>query len=168
MKSLLNCLFFTLFLIVLGCKSPDPCLDKDTFVRSYDAFIDSVDQKQQLSIEEWQDLDRRFNNFMDNCFNKFEPEMSTQEKLDIGQKALTYYYQRVRQAIQNEEVLKDIDLHVEGDLLEAFEEIEDDVLKFYNENLKDDLKDIFDEVSEDVKDLHTLLKEKLEKYEKEN
>lgn len=94
--------YLQIFVLFLGittftaCDFMNPCgSTKEEFLTNYDTFIKEIEQKELAhDASEWTSHDREFKQMVEECYEKYEAEMSVSEQIGFWTNALAYYYQR--------------------------------------------------------------------------
>lgn len=161
-------LLFTSFLLSLISCGPDPCLTKDQFVESYEAFFDDaekeIDQEDKSLIKSYE---KRYVNLLDNCFHKYKDQLSRSERQDFWQSSVKFY-------LDKEGGIFNIDFSEKGseDPVREFivEELEDmadsssqDFGKLMESVLEDELPKLIDTVVDKVENVGEEIKASLKK-----
>jgi hypothetical protein len=67
------------------------------YVKSYEQFMKKVEKEQdQLTLKEWEEMDARFERFSGECFEKYEQDLTTQERKQIMRYHFKYVVLRVK------------------------------------------------------------------------
>ena len=117
-------------------------------------------QKDLTTDEEaWQNLDKTFDKYLSECFNEFENELTSSERVDFVTNTAKYYYAKYGSGIseqmgsEHEEIarkmaenLEDF-LHIHEDEIEAFVE------EFANSIDREELDELMEQGSEMLKTL---------------
>lgn len=91
MRLLLSSIVFLTLFQFFSCKE-DPCSTKDGFLESFDTFITEYDKAStEMDTTLRADYDQRFRGIVNNCYKKFKPDMSLEEKQEFWKKSLRYY-----------------------------------------------------------------------------
>ncbi|NNF22739.1 MAG: hypothetical protein HKN67_12415 [Saprospiraceae bacterium] len=107
-------LYFILIVFISSCTQ-DPCLTKDQFLKSTDSFFESFNESADaLDVQSKADYEKRYEAFVNNCYKKYQEELSIKEKQDFWKKSLNFY----------------LDLY-DGKLESLLEEADEDPFKKY-------------------------------------
>lgn len=84
----------SLGLLLSSCSSPCGS-NKDELISNYNAFIKKTqDAKLSVNAAEWNEPDKKFRQFVKECYPKHEAKMSTIEKGEFWYNAAGYIYAR--------------------------------------------------------------------------
>lgn len=108
------------------------CISKESFIESYSDFADEVEDYRRDKKDNWSNVDQRFENFVESCYQSHKDDLTIEEKTEFWKKTIKYYYNRYN-----------------GDLEEAF----DDVETRFSEEAQDDLEEIFESENLEIKSL---------------
>ena len=100
---LVGALLLTLAVSFNSCTTTMTCgYDKDAFVDNYYSFVDEVRKAQQkgdISSNEWQAYDEQLHVFTSDCYNKYEKELTTTDKMGIAYCTGFYLYAKHGMAV---------------------------------------------------------------------
>lgn len=79
-----------------ACDLMSPCgANKEEFLTNYDTFIQEIKEKDlAYDAAEWESHDREFKAIVEDCYKKYEADLSTSEEVEFWTNALAYYYYR--------------------------------------------------------------------------
>lgn len=142
--------------LLIGC-SQNPCgSSKKLFLHNFSTFVDDVKSTdRKYSDSDWEDLDRTFRKFTDECYPEYEDKLSTKEQEAFFGDATAYAWQRYGKGFLNE-----ISGNSEGFFNKLFENVDGDInIDFDSENLNEainEVKEALDQV--DTEKLEDLIK----------
>ena len=161
MKTILTLFFGTMLLA--SCQF-DPCgSSPEAFVDKYERFIDDLDEK-QLSFDDksWEDHDRKFKTYVQECYENFEDDLSRKEERRFAQSTAKYYLIKYGKGLQYqyegdpEEFSRIIGDNVEAIVDEygdEFEEMFESFMEENGDNIEQLAEDIGDAVERFVNDI---------------
>ena len=101
-------IYFGLLALLSSCGLA-PCLTKDSFVESSEStFKKFKDNKETFSTSDWNSMDEAYKNFLENCYPKFESEMSNEELKNFWLSTSQYFIKRGYKGPEMEESLKEL------------------------------------------------------------
>lgn len=136
---------------------------KDEFISRFDSFVEKVDEADlETSDEEWARHDEKFRQFVEECYDMHEEEMTTRERRRFWIKSLKYYSTRYGEGMLNE-LSKDDDLSrkIEHNIEEVLEATGRDIEDFVNKNMSE-IEDLVRDIGQDIEAWAEKLKEILE------
>lgn len=88
-------LFVPILLFVIVSISSCSPFSKESYLKSYEAFIEKVSEKgDNYTDEDWKDIDEDYKKFNEEWYNKFKDELSLTEKLTISKYSVQYTFYR--------------------------------------------------------------------------
>jgi len=88
-------IFLSAFIMLNSCQLDECGRSKDKFLDRYYSLIEKVTKEDVYFTEkEWEKNDEKFRAFVEECYDKFEPEMTRREKRRFWAKSLRYQYER--------------------------------------------------------------------------
>ncbi len=161
----LTLVLLSISLVLVSC-SLSPCgFSKDQFVEKHNDLVkEAKKNKKSWTDSDWKSRDDHMKQMVEECYENYENEMSSNEVAKFWARTATYYFNRHGKgflgAIKNSE--KDLSNALEKGL-KSLDENKEGLLKdWLNENLGNDIEKSLDEVGEDIKDLGKEIKEWLE------
>jgi len=102
MRSIVHFLSFSFIVSFLffnySCSSSVSCGgNKDAFVDNFYAFVDDIRKEQknkEISESQWEDYDAQFNKLTEECYQKFEGDLTTSDQLGIASSVGFYFYSK--------------------------------------------------------------------------
>ncbi len=82
--------------LMMSC-SQDPCLNKDQFVDSFDAFFkefEKASEENELTDAQISSYQTRYEDMLENCYKKYKEELSVQERVDFWQASVRFYIEK--------------------------------------------------------------------------
>lgn len=78
------------------CDIINPCgTSKESFLNNYNSLVQEVKEKDlKYDDRAWEHYDRQFKKMVENCYEKYQPDMTATEEVDFWSNALAYYYYR--------------------------------------------------------------------------
>jgi len=160
MKKLLSLSIIVLYLVSnLSCDVLNPCgASKDAFLENYNTLVTEASESgKDYSDDQWKAKDGRFNKMVEECYNRWEEDLSFREQRKFWGSALKYYYKRHGNNLADE--LKDEENTVAVKIQEELENVWGDS--------EEVLKDLFDELGgEEIEDLLKDIGKDVEKWGK--
>ena len=163
----MNSIFNTPFLILIisfifsfqSCSILDPCSNKESFLHHLDGIISEVKENgEKYSDEEWQEMDKKVEKIMDECYEKYKDDLSRDEKKKILSYATTYVIKRQKKNVEDfKEMIEDLELDRRAK--EFFQEADEELKDLFNEVLKEDLEEVIDSALDEFEKLAKDLKE---------
>ncbi len=152
-------IFFYLFLFIgtsvvfNSCRQPET---KDDYLANFKSFVERVERHHEdYSKKDWMWADKRFELYNNDWYDKFEDELTTEEKLEVITLKLEYSNLKDPNAISNllknlrnedvEGIKKKVDDYVENDLDEDVEKLMDGMKEIGDSAVKV-LEDVFEEI----------------------
>ncbi len=79
-----------------SCSLLDECGgSKDNFLKTFESFIDEAKQKDwHYADNDWKPYDDKLESYIENCYERFEEEMSATEIRDFWTQTVTFYVKR--------------------------------------------------------------------------
>lgn len=121
--------FFAILLLLTifySCSSDISCgSDKKVFTDNFYAFIDDVKNKQKkgtITDAEWEYYDKQFNKLTQECYKKFEKDLTTTDQMGIAACTCSYLYAKhgasvVMKLMQQDAIVREILSEVDPMLL---------------------------------------------------
>jgi len=143
----------------------DPCMDKESFLKSYDKFIEKVESFEENSVSDWSTHDAKFEKFITECYERHENTLTLKEKKDFWIKSMKYYHEKYGDDFYDK-------LDEEGDVLaekiseeieKVFETSGQDALDYIREVYGEDIEKTIDDVMKEIEKLSQELKNVLSK-----
>ena len=160
----------TLVLLVLSVLftscSLSPCgFSKDQFVQKHTDLVKQAKKnKKSWSDTDWESRDNHMKQMVEECYENYEEEMSSNEIAKFWAGTAAYYFNRHGKgflgAIKDTE--KDLSKALEKGLRSIDENKEGMLKDWLNENLGDDIEKTLDEAGDELKELGKEIKEWLE------
>ncbi|MEO1434469.1 MAG: DUF6565 domain-containing protein [Bacteroidota bacterium] len=103
MNSFLSLSLITSLLILSSC-SINPCgNNKRAFLNNFSTFVEDVKAAdRKYSDVQWEDMDRRFRKFTDECFPEYKEQLSDKESEAFYSDAMAYAWARYGRGFINE------------------------------------------------------------------
>ena len=134
---------------------------KDSFIEKYEAFITKVEDKDlDLDDSQWEKLDETFRNYVEDCYEYHESEMSAGERRKFWMNSLKYYAARYGEGMihmlnrDNDITSERVKKNIEEVMDATGKELED----FIDKNA-DELEALFEEIGKDIEDWAAKFKE---------
>lgn len=149
-----------------GCTF-DVCSSKRMYVKSYEQFMDKVEKKQDdFTMKDWEEMDQKFERFSDECFNKYEEDLTSSERKQIMRYNFKYMVIRVKSELPFE-----FSEENEDKVNQFIEDLEIDNIKIQGEELEKFWKSLdksqFKEAAEEFGKGFEKLEKALEEFGKE-
>ncbi len=146
---------FLVFAITASSCTLAPCLTKEAFISSSNsAFEVFNDNQDSYSKKDWLAMDDQFENFLNNCYPKYESEMSNEELKKFWLSTSQYFIKRGYKGPEMKESLKDLyGKHLEDYLKKMgskFSNQFESLLNINIDNAVDKLFDFLDDLEIDV------------------
>jgi len=129
-----------LSVFILSSCSFDVCSSKRMYVNSYDQFMKKIEKNQEdYSEKDWEELDAKFERFSEECYEKFEDDLSKKEKNQIMKHNLKYVVVRVKSELPFD--LSEDNQQKVDDFLDGLE-LDGDNIKINGKKLKEIWEDV--------------------------
>lgn len=179
-------LSFALFISFSLCASCSiaPCGGVDKFLAKHEKFVNSiVDQKEDLTDEDWEELDTDFDDMNDNCYEALKPKMTKTQKrayakqnakyamlkVEHNMEEFDFNFDQLGETISNvfdedfEDDMNDMVLEISDELEDVFDEdFQNKIKETFDEDFKETMKDAMGEIGEALKEAGEALKDALE------
>ena len=136
----------------------DPCNSKNSFLTHLEKTVDeAVENGKEMTEEQWINKDKELEKLMDECYEKFKNELTSEEKKIIFKKSAKYVYVRQKDKFKDlYTIIEDMNLEEEAQKFIALadkelKEIFNDVLKEDVEGFIDDAVNELEKVAEELK-----------------
>ena len=155
-------------LFMTSCQMAGPCLNKETFLESLEAHVEKAEEnKKDWKDEDWKSHDDELEKMMDTCLEKFEDDLTSEDKKEML--GLSAKYIVLREGDKFNKIFKDLEnvdweKHAENIIGVASDELKN----VFEDFVENDLDDIIDDVTEGIEDLGADLKEVLEELKNDN
>ena len=134
----------SLTILAFSCASPDPCQNKDLFIKEHKSFVDeTIKESKDFSDEEWDIRNEEFDKLVNECYKNVEEAMSKEEKKEFWLTSSEFLAERVK-SDGNENL---------GRLTDLIESISDNgsgIVNGLSEAFGDDLESTFEEFGDDL------------------
>jgi uncharacterized FlaG/YvyC family protein len=168
---------FILFFGLLSSCHLGKCPNKSDFLSSFDAFTTNIEEDKNLN---WESKDKEFYQYMNDCYDLYDKELTNSEKAKLWLGAVKYYtakhdgrldlaYDEAKEKLKPETV-KDLEIFLETYPREAISNSVKTGVKMLNKfldsfgkNVKPELDKLGDELEKSSKELQ----KELEKTAKE-
>ena len=156
-KKTLRYLFFIALITFMNssCMLDECGGSKERFINKFENFVEEIDKADlNYSDDEWEKLDVQFESYIDNCYERYEEEMTVKEIKQFWRSSMKYYYQRFGTGIARELFGKG-----NGTLKKLRKKLE----KFKDEDLEDAMDDLKSEtkrLQEELEELREALQDK--------
>ncbi len=170
MKFLFTSILITAIVLQFSSCSQGPCNSKSAFIESYQGFIGELKEKSDnISDEQWDQLDAEFQEFTKVCYKKFREEMSMDEKTEYWDQTASYYAEKYGDNLlsalnENSEEFSQL---FDEEMKVAIKDLGDELKKVFDEDFKNDVKKAIDDVISGLGKLGEELKEGIDKIEVE-
>ncbi len=151
-------LLLSLVIIGVSCNTPQvKCPNKKSFLNSFEDFVSDVKEHyRDISINDWESIDKEFELYADQCYEKYEDELSIGEKVDFVKNTLTYAYYKGK--VDGDIDIDLSDLHISEDLEDISIESKEELEKFIKEELGQDIEEALDDLMDGMKDISEEIK----------
>lgn len=158
-------LFFLVSTAVLGCQLVDPCMNKDSFLESFEAFIEKVKALEDVEDMDWANKDAKFEKYIKECYDRHKTDLSLAEKKDFWIKSMAYYHKKYGEGFYTKlsETGDPLAEQVKREIEQTFNSSGEDVLAYIREVYGDDIEDTIDKVVKEVEKFGEELKNLLSK-----
>ena len=146
-----------------SCQMAKCGATKAIFLRNYDALFNEINAlDDEDSDQAWSRHDRKFRNYVEDCYDAFEEEMSDREKREFWIKSLKYYASRYGEDMIDELSKDDVaNTHVRENIKEVLEDTGKNLEDFL-ENSVDKLEVLFEDIGNDIEKWAERIKEMIE------
>ncbi len=158
-------LFLGTVLVLQSCGLDECGSTKSNFLKKYDAFIAEV-EKQDLSFSDknWETYDAQFESYLENCYERYEEEMTTAENREFWVQSVKYYYKRYGNGFAEE--LFDEDNELSQTMRRKIRDLERNPEQFLKEVIREiggeDLEGLFREIGREIEGMGKQLQEWLD------
>lgn len=163
----MNKIIFTFALIAIFASACtiDPCMTKGQFINGYETFTEKVSENHEdYSKKTWEEKDEQMDQFVDQCYQKFEEKLSDEEKKDFWVKYFKYKYDRhgrsVLKAIEAD--MREFEIEIDEQIEDLFDNPEEDLKDIFREVYGDDIEKALDDFKRGIEDISDKIKEWLE------
>jgi hypothetical protein len=148
---------------ISSCQVLQCGADKSAFLTKYDDFVDRVDRLDlEVSDEKWEKYDAQFRQYVEECYDFYEADLSTRERRRFWMKTLKYYATRYGEGMLNHLSKKDgISEKIEHNIEEVLDATGRDLEDFVNKNMGE-IEDLVKDIGKDVEDWANKLKDILQ------
>ncbi|MEL6636575.1 MAG: hypothetical protein AAFW73_10970 [Bacteroidota bacterium] len=124
-------------LVFSSCGLLDECgSSKADFLKKYEAFVREVEQQDWHHADnDWQAYDERLEAYLNNCYERYEPELTAAETKDFWLLTVSYYVARYDGQFVEEFLAEDNPLS--RTVRDHFEELEDDPERFFRDLVRE-------------------------------
>lgn len=136
----------------------DPCYNKNSFLTHLEKTVDeAVENGKEMTEEKWAEKDEELSKLMDECYEKFKDELTSEEKKVVFKKSARYVYERQKDKFKGlYTIIEDMNLEEEAQKFitladKELKEIFNDVLKEDVENFIDGAVNELEKVTEELK-----------------
>jgi hypothetical protein len=139
--------------VFLSCQVIQCGADKDAFLSKYDQFIERVDRLDlEVSDKGWEKYDRQFKQYIEDCYDQYEKDLSMRERRRFWMKTLKYYATRYGEGMLNELSKKDgISERAGRNIEEALNTTGRELEDFVNKTLGE-IEDLVKSAGKDIED----------------
>jgi len=156
-----------LLLILLSCSfyysCNTSCLTKESFISSYDTFIESSIESKENNFETQKE---RFDAFTSVCYEKFQDEMSNKEKVHFWEQTLKYQSEKYGYNNGGDILSPELQKALERDLKSFTSESKEELIKIFKEEIAPELNNTIDDVVKGIEEIGESLKDWLKEIEK--
>ncbi len=155
-------IFISVF-ILSSCQVIQCGADKKAFLSKYDQFISRVDRlDMDVSDTGWEKYDRQLKQYIEECYDHFEDDLTTKEKRRFWMNTLKYYATRYGEGILNELSKKDsISEKIERNIEEVMDATGRDLEDFINKTTGE-IEDLVEDIGKEIEDWAAKLQEILQ------
>ncbi len=161
-KQLMNLSVLCLITVIgsTSCQSSSCGESKKAFLSKFERFLDRVDELDlESSDEAWEKHDETFRQYVEECYDLYEKDLSTRERRRFWMKSLKYYSTRYGEGLINELSKEDaITNRVEENIRDVIETTGRDLEDFVNKNM-DEIEDLVNDIGKDIEEWASKLKE---------
>ena len=145
----------------------DPCNNKNSFLTHLEKTVDeAVEKGKEMTEEQWINKDEELEKLMDECYEKFKDELTSEEKKIVFKKSAKYVYVRQKDKFKDLfTIIEDMNLEEEA---QKFIALADKELKeIFNDVLKEDFESFIDDAVNELEKVAEELKKAWEETKKE-
>ncbi len=152
-------------IIIISSCNLMHCPNKESFLTSFEAFVDKAEKKRMDKADNWTSEDAEFKDYVDRCYQEFKNDLSIEEKKLFWTKTLKFYYNRYNGDLSDayDDAKQNLSKDFNKDINEMLKDGDRDVLKMAKDLFGNDIKKGLDSVLDAINDLGDKLKEELEK-----
>lgn len=161
-------ILISFIIICSSCKSFNTCYSKDAFLDQLAENVQVVKKNgEKFTDAEWEEMDSKMDKLLNDCYDKFENDLTDSETKDVIVQAATYAYVRQKGNFEDfVEMMKKLEL---DERAEKFLYLADESLKdFFDKELKEDLEKVVDNALDEFENLAKDLKEAWEEQKDKN
>lgn len=143
-------------LITQSC-SVDQCgTNKDKFLSNYNKLMDTIeDSGYDKENRKWNDNDEKFQQYVKECYENFEDDMTNKETKEFWGRAMSYYFKKFGQNVDLEQKGAEIGKLLEENIGDVSKEL-GNALKNIDIDINIDeekMEEIFEELGSDIEKL---------------
>ena len=155
--------FFFLCFLLISCNTN--CLTKDSFILSYDKFIEASSINKN-SEPDFVASEKIYKSFTNECYTKFRNEMTNSEKLHFWKQTIRYQSLRSDSGDEGKFFSPELQDLLESDLETFTQESKAELVKMFREEIAPDLNEAIYEVVKGINEIGESLKGWLDNTEK--
>lgn len=142
MKQLL--LFASILLFGSSCNFDSCGFNKKSFLSKHEYWVDNVKKnRKSWNEKDWEKSDAAMKDLIENCYEKYEDELTNEESMQFWKGTASYYVRRIGKGYKGE--LKNMDEEISKALEKGISAIKSDPEGFLREILKESGGDEFKE-----------------------
>lgn len=139
---------YLLLLIPFACSIETDCYNKERFIDSYTDFMNDVRiHHEKFDHTDWQKIDEEFDKYTHQCYEKFKPEMTMEEKFEFWKNTVSYVVYKAGSDEDVEIEMDNLKIRLSNDLEEFSSKSKEELKMVINEELEPLIEDVLEDVS---------------------